>query len=571
MPEREPHDVKQLLSEFAAAVPRAKRKATEVPSTDMKHTSPQPPTKRQKTSRLSQRGTFTVQSVSQAELGAEPDSKTTPVEPAGVKPISASLNRSISDSSTLEPLQGDQKRDILIIPIYHNEAAGKAIALDESTLALLTALINAEQDHISHKERAEENEKRLEDFRQYAIDEYQQLTRAEWIYGRPPYDITRLNQVRDDQAGLRDKLAAINVERAQMKARVDNAAAVGRACLFGVICPLQEALVKEDLVAGEKDLTTRNSAFERYFAVPAYVDRFRAPTSRNHARSGSGGFQTRRPVDRGNVYGDCQSYVGKHPYGARTPSSGKRPEIVAEYTQPVENYYPGYMRGGQPKDPSKEALDQVVQCKKRLKEAQRAWDKRSRETGADYFLRHKDSQKALQYEDPLEFDARRFQENNTLTRAIATAETRLAGAIAAAHALKVDITTESQTSNFNDPDGDTDPQRRLSGIHYAAIGVRTAHLDEWLGSLPTTVTSLVPLAEVQPQQPELDPWPAHPVGNHDSPSLVDCGRRKDRIEGERQAAEKKRVNTMDEWSGRYPRRKREAFDRWHANRRGGSL
>lgn len=212
------------------------------------------------------------------------------------------------------------------------------------------------------------------------------------------------------------------------------------------------------------------------------------------------------------------------------------------------------------------ALDEFTASRKNLQEAQADFDQRNRETAANFHLRHNKHHAAVPEEqDSLSFDLQQFQHNNALTRALIDAEARFAKAKAAAG--QFEITTASQTSGFNDSDGDADPEARLSGVNRAAAGRLSAGMMVWLEDLPAVQDGTT--LQARPQVPELDEWVAEPVGICDSASMVDYGRNKERIDGLCKAGEDQRDGAVDKWCGVYGR-KRETFEKMHGNSKGWS-
>lgn len=530
----------------ATSTPRAKRKVAENIHGDQ-HDASRRPTKKQRRATTDQHES--LQNRSEGGLEASRGQGTLGTD----NPLIRSSSRAGNRNEVLEPVNNPRDRHLQIVTMSESGNQEKALVLDKTLITLFKTLIEAERDHMSHIQRGENNRVILADFCEYARGELKRLGRAEWILGTPPYQRSELQRVRDIQTGLRDDLEAAGLEEENLRSCVTKAAAFARNCYFEVLCPLEDALMEEELLADEADLPETNSLFEQRFAIPPTVDRFEMRARQDHDKRARS-HQPRPPSDV-----DVPAYGATDPPGDDLEyGEAKCYGFQGEYQrQPASDHVGSEM----PVDNPGIALREVRSRQRELKRAERALEDRRRETGTDYFLRHKGSNKRLQYDSPLDYDQRHLANHSALTRDVSEAERKLAEAIAAAHALNVDITTSSQTSNFNDADGDVGSGRRLSHVYHAAVGVRTEQIDQFLASLPAIAIQDGPLIEDPPELPELDDWTVAPVGNYDSSSLVDVGRHKKRINGEKRAAEERRVAAMDEWGGRYPRRNRAAFDR----------
>lgn len=543
----------QLLGELAASMQSQKRKANEDSDDDTQHTIVRPPSKRQRRESRTHGDSVAQQTKELVEAREQEDLPSRKAK--ANESIAAAVSSPTTSGDILKPVERSRDRHLRIVPIDDNGVSRKALVLDKTLVALFEALIEAERDGVSHNERAEHNRDVLKDFQRYAHDEIGQLQRGEWVFARPPYDEVRMEQIKIAQRYLREKIHAVAIEREEIKARLEHVQANTRVRQFELLCPLEDVLMKEELLADEKDLSETNSSFERYFAIPDPSERYQAPEIVE--------------VRRGSFHRVESAPDGMTPVqSARGNMSTVTPYGQEKQRRDTETY-----RGPQRLpviDHAQAALHDVHLRRRERDEAQARFDQRYRGTGADHFLRCKARNKAPYYETELDFDLHQLQDNIASTRALITAEKRLAEAKAAARALNVDITTASQTSDFNDPDGDADPEAKLSAVHRAAVGVCTSKIGDWMVTLPATVTHDGPVTEMRPEQPELDDWVAVPVGECDSASMIDDGQRKARIEREKQAAEKKRQAAVKDWSEKYPRRKPEAFDRWHVNRRGGT-
>lgn len=215
-----------------------------------------------------------------------------------------------------------------------------------------------------------------------------------------------------------------------------------------------------------------------------------------------------------------------------------------------------------------DALHDLEVSRKQLQEARTAFETRNRESAASFYGRHQDCHRIKpREEDLLSYDHKQFEYNNRLTRDIINAEEQYAKAKLAVKEMKLNITTASQTSGFEDADGDANPDALLSGVNHAAVGFRSGKVMRWVESLPAAVAYDGPAVEVRPMEPEMDEWVAEPVGNSDSASMVEYGSFKEKIESVKAAGASKRSAAVSAWCETYGR-KRDLFERMHTDRKG---
>jgi hypothetical protein len=475
-------------------------------------------------------------------------------------------DHSIPFESVVGPSRGGDCYKAHVTSVNKYGGPTRALLLDGTLRTLLRAVIESERDHTLHVIRAEEQAEILKKFRSYAHEETKQLAAWERFLDYDSDGEAEMVGLRLASKAIQDKLEVATQEEKNSKLRVDYAAWCARKRHLQALRPLENALWEAKIVGDEKALPYSIREFEEFFAVPDPGERYPAPEivrrqeewwDREKGRLRSSRTPRLEDFNRSNG-----SYTDRVASGR--PAEGNDEAILDHSRFPITRAKRPHVQ----ESPSVRARRVFHSCRHKLHEAQRRFDQRDRQNGADYFLRHRHDSRHPG-EGPLEFDLRQFQENNALTRALIDAEKQLAEAKKVAQELNVHVAVPSDTSGFNDPDGDTDPERRMSAIHYTAIGVRTDQIDDWMKTLPDVETHDTPRIEPRPEKPELDEWSAEPIGNNESSSVIAGGRRREKINAEKQAAENRKRGARDEWCQSYPKRRRITFDKWHENKRGG--
>ncbi|SMR62814.1 unnamed protein product [Zymoseptoria tritici ST99CH_3D1] len=208
--------------------------------------------------------------------------------------------------------------------------------------------------------------------------------------------------------------------------------------------------------------------------------------------------------------------------------------------------------------PNSTARDEFWQCYDNWQRAQASFDRRNRETAADYFRRQGADITAIP-QDLLDHDLAQLQQNRKLTRNLIEAEQRFASAKRVAAEYNLDLAAPEQTSGFGLTDGDL-PHARLSHTRDpTGFAWEDPRIVTWLDAV---------LSDVEVQEQSREPFEGRrlvSVGPKDSNSQVDYGRDRERIDKVEANRHDIRRKVMRDWGQRTTHETGDHLGaRWHA-------